>query len=66
MLSEIDVGLGDLAVRLVLGEGLAVGGEPFLSGDEALGLGVVDVASSQLRLGALSRGSGARGVDEPM
>ena len=60
-----DVVLGDLAGALVVGDGGAVGGEPFLGGDDGFGLGVVGVAFGEQGLGVLGGGAGAGGVGEP-
>ena len=43
----------------------AVGGEPFLGGDDGVGLGVVGVAFGEQGLGVLGGGAGAGGVGEP-
>ncbi|MEJ2865321.1 hypothetical protein [Actinomycetospora flava] len=60
-----DVGVGDLAVALVLGDGGAVRGEPLACGDLGSRVDVVGVAGGELGLGPLSGGPGAGGVGQP-
>ena len=59
-----DVGVGDHAVALVLGGGVAVGGEPFVGGDLLLGLGVVGVPGGEFGLRPRRGRAGTGRVDE--
>jgi len=60
-----DVGVGDHAVALVLGGGVAVGGEPFVGGALLLALGVVGVPGGEFGLRPLRCRAGTGRVDEP-
>ena len=55
-----DVGVGDHAVALVLGGGVAVGGEPFVGGALLIALGVVGVPGGEFGLRPLRCRAGYR------